>query len=64
MCAIDSLGIAYELEKDVTIFSSCSYCNRHISIEIVEGKVSMVEPETTLALHVALRAYKDWASTC
>lgn len=64
MCAIDSLGIAYELEKDVAIFSSCSFCKRPISIEIVEGKFSMVEPETTLALHVALRAYKDWASTC
>lgn len=64
MCAIDSLGIAYELEKDVAIFSSCSHCKRHISIEIVEGKISMVEPETTLALHVSLSAYKDWASTC
>ena len=64
MCAIDSLGIAYELEKDVAISSSCSHCKRNISIEIVEGKVSMVEPETTLALHVSLSAYKDWASTC
>lgn len=64
MCAIDSLGIAYELEKDVAISSSCSHCKRHISIEIVKGRVSTVEPETTLALHVSLSAYKDWASTC
>ena len=64
MCAIDSLGIAYELEKDVAISSSCSHCKRHISIEIVKGRVSMVEPETSLALHVSLSAYKDWASTC
>jgi hypothetical protein len=64
MCAIDSLGIAYELEKDVAISSSCSHCKRHISVEIVEGRVSMVEPETTLALHVSLSAYKDWASSC
>jgi hypothetical protein len=64
MCAIDSLGIVYELEKDVTIFSSCSHCKRHISIEIVDGKVSIVTPDTTLALHVSLSDYKDWASTC
>ncbi len=64
MCAIDSLGVAYELEKDVVISSSCSYCKRNIIIEIVEEKVSMVTPDTALALHVSLSDYKDWASTC
>jgi hypothetical protein len=64
MCAIDSLGIAYELEKDVVISSSCSHCKRPISIEITEGEISMAEPQTTLALHVSLGNYKDWAGTC
>lgn len=64
MCAIDSLGIAYELEQDVTITSSCSHCKSHIAIQVIEGEVAMVEPKTALALHVTLGAYKDWASTC
>jgi len=64
MCAIDSLGIAYELNQDVTIASSCSHCKSHIVIQIVGGEVSIVEPKTALALHVTLGDYKDWASTC
>jgi hypothetical protein len=64
MCAIDSLGIAYELKQNVTVTSSCSHCRGHIVIEIINGEVSRVEPGSALALHVTLGDYKDWASTC
>lgn len=64
MCAIDSLGIAYELEEDVVISSSCSQCNADISIEIINGEIFLFKPATSRALHVALGDYKDWANTC
>ena len=64
MCAIDSLGIAYELEEDAGISSSCSQCNAAISIEITNGEISQFKPATSRALHVALGDYKDWANTC
>lgn len=64
MCAIDSLGIAYELKQNVTITSSCSHCKSHITTEINSGKVSRIEPESAMAIHVTLGDYKNWASTC
>ena len=64
MCAIDSLGIAYELEEDASITSSCFKCNADISIEITDGKISRFIPTTIRTIHVALGDYKDWASTC
>lgn len=64
MCAIDSLGIAYELEEDTVISSSCSQCNDDISIELKNGEIFLFEPATSRALHVALGDYKDWANTC
>ena len=64
MCAIDSLGIAYELEEDAVISSSCSQCNAEISIEIINGEILLFKPATSRALHVSLGDYKDWANTC
>ncbi len=64
MCAIDSLGVAYELEEDAVIFSSCSQCNTGITIEINNGSITLFKPATSQALHVALGDYKDWANTC
>jgi hypothetical protein len=64
MCAIDSLGIAYELEEDTVISSSCSQCNADISIELKNGEIFLLKPATSRALHVALGDYKDWANTC
>jgi hypothetical protein len=64
MCAIDSLGVAYEMEQDSIISSSCSHCDTHITIKIIDGEISLIEPTTSRAIHVALSDYKDWASTC
>ena len=64
MCAIDSLGVAYELEEDAVVSSSCSQCNTGITIEINNGSISLFKPATSQALHVALGDYKDWANMC
>ena len=64
MCAIDSLGISYELEQDSVISSSCSHCHLPITIESADGEISLIEPASSRAIHVALGDYKDWASTC
>lgn len=64
MCAIDSLGVAYELGQDVLVSSSCMRCDKPISMEIQHGRISQLTPSTTLASHVSIEKYKDWASTC
>ena len=64
MCAIDSLGIAYEFDQDLTISSSCRKCDLPISVEIHGGRIFQLTPSTTYALHVSIEKYKDWASTC
>jgi len=64
MCAIDSLGIAYEFDQNLSISSSCRKCDTPISVEINSGKISQLTPSTTYALHVNIEKYKDWASTC
>ncbi|MFW2369032.1 MAG: organomercurial lyase [Desulforhopalus sp.] len=64
MCAIDSLGIAHEMEEGALITSSCALCNIPITVEILKGKISSSHPQTSRAVHVALSEYKDWAGTC
>jgi len=64
MCAIDSLGIAYEFDQDLSISSSCRKCDTSISVEISAGKISQLTPSTTYATHMRLEKYKDWALSC
>jgi hypothetical protein len=64
MCAIDSLGVAYEMEQNSIISSSCPHCDTHITIKLIDGEISLIEPTASRAIHVALSDYKDWASTC
>lgn len=64
MCAIDSLGMTYEVNQDLTIFSSCGHCEKDIAIEAQAGKISAVTPLTTHVLHVDIGHYKNWAATC
>ncbi len=64
MCAIDSLGTAYEFDQDLSISSSCRKCDTPISVEINSGRISQLTPSTTYILHVNIEKYKNWASTC
>jgi hypothetical protein len=64
MCAIDSLGIAYEFNQNIAISSSCSQCNSAISVVVIDGKISLLKPLTAHVLHRPLSEYKNWATTC
>ena len=64
MCAIDSLGVAYELDQDVKISSSCAFCDEVLEVEVVGGEVSHCSPMSSRAIHVSLSEYKNWAASC
>ncbi len=64
MCAVDSLGAAFTLGKDVTIDSMCAVCGEPIHIEIREGKLKSYSPEGLCVTHMDLRSSSDWALTC
>lgn len=44
-CAIDAVGIPAGLEEDGAVTSDCHQCGQPVSIKIVAGQVSSVEPE-------------------
>jgi hypothetical protein len=64
MCAIDSLGTAFEFGQDLTITSSCRQCDTNITMHLENGKLTAAHPATTHALHVDIQKYKDWAASC
>lgn len=64
MCAVDSLGAAFTLGKDVTIDSRCAVCGEPIHIEIRDGKLKSYSPEGLCVTHMDLRSSSDWALTC
>lgn len=64
MCAIDALGVAYELEQNIKVSSSCALCNEAIEIEIFGEEVSHCSPLSSRAIHVSLSEYKNWAASC
>ena len=61
--AIASLGVAFELEQDLVISSSCRHCNREIFMDIVDKEISSFYPATTLALYQPLGKYQYRASS-
>jgi hypothetical protein len=61
MCAIDALGIASMLKKDISISSFCDHCGKTIEIEIKDGKIAKKEPKETL-IWVGMR-YDERAAT-
>lgn len=63
MGTIASLGIAFELAKDLVVSSSCSLCNAEILIEVVNGEISSLCPSTALALFEPPGEYKKWVTT-
>lgn len=62
MCAIASLGIAFELAQDLVVSSSCSQCNAEILIEVVDGEISSLSPSTALALYEPPGEGEKWAT--
>ena len=48
LCAIDALGTPFMLNKDVTINSVCSYCDRPITIEVINQKLNTDHKDLTV----------------
>jgi len=44
MCAIDSLGCAFTFGQDANIKSSCSYCNKPITVSVQNQELSSYFP--------------------
>jgi len=64
MCAIDALGCAFEFARDAAVTSSCSHCQRPLSVRLAGGRVAHADPPTIQVLHVDLDQYGDWAANC
>ena len=64
MCAIDAMGVAFTFEQDTKIESKCCECGEDIFLQIKEGKIVELFPESTHALHVDLEKFDDWAGNC
>lgn len=50
ICAINALGSSQILQQDVTIASLCPSCQAQIVLEVRQGKISSVRPETAVVL--------------
>ncbi|MFW9997880.1 MAG: alkylmercury lyase family protein [Candidatus Odinarchaeota archaeon] len=48
MCAIDALGISFMLERDTVIESKCYHCEDRVEIEISNGEIVILKPETAV----------------
>jgi hypothetical protein len=59
MCAIDSLGCAFTFEQDVSIQSSCSYCDAPISVAIGNGKLRSHLPSELRVLRYNLNTIES-----
>jgi len=64
MCAIDAMGAAFTFEQDIRVESKCSECGEKVFIEIEDGRIAHLSPDTTHALHVDLKRNDNWAGSC
>lgn len=64
MCAIDAMGVAFTLRQDIKVASKCSECGELIYIQIRNGQIVELSPDTTHALHVDLNQVDNWSGSC
>ncbi len=64
ICAVDSLGSAFAFSQDITVTSSCSYCQKPVSVTIENGEISTFDPGTIFVTHTDLVGEINWAGTC
>lgn len=64
MCAIDALGSSFTFKQDVKIKSQCSACGETVFVEIVDGRLATLLPESLHILHADLSVSDNWASSC
>ena len=64
ICAVDSLGSAFVFEQNIVISSSCSYCQKSISVTVVNGEISTSDPVNIYVTHTDLIEEVNWAGNC
>jgi hypothetical protein len=64
ICAVDSLGSAFTFAQDIEVTSSCSYCQKPVSVAIKNGEISTFDPDTIFVTHTDLVDEVNWAGTC
>ena len=64
ICAIDSLGGVFAFTQDIVVTSSCSYCQKPVSVTIENGEISTFDPGSIFVTHTDLAGEMDWAGTC
>ena len=64
ICAVDSLGSAFVFEQNIVISSSCSYCQKSISVTVVNGEISTSDPVNIYVTHTDLIGEINWAGNC
>jgi len=64
MCAIASLGVAFELEQDLVISSSCPQCSAEIYMDIVDGEISSLCPTTAIVCNEPPGKSQDRTTPC
>ena len=63
ICAVDSLGSAFVFQQDIVVNSSCSHCQKPVSITI-DDEISTSDPEGICITHTDLVGEVNWAGTC
>lgn len=64
ICAVDSLGSAFVFEQDIVVNSSCSHCQKPVSITIENDEISTYDPEGICVTHTDLAGEVNWAGNC
>jgi hypothetical protein len=64
ICAIDSLGSVFTFTQDIVVTSSCSYCQKLVSVTIENGTISTFDPGGVFVTHTNLDGELNWAGTC
>jgi len=64
MCALDAMGSAFTFKQDVRITSHCVECGDAVLIEIIDKKITDLQPHSLQLLHADLSVSDNWAGSC
>ena len=64
ICGVDSLGSAFTFAQDIEVTSSCSCCQKPVSVTIENGQRSTFDPDNNFVTHTDLAGEVNWAGTC
>lgn len=64
ICAVDSLGSAFTFGQDIVVNSSCSHCQKPVSVTIENDEIATFAPAGIYVTHTDLVGEVNWAGTC